>query len=574
MPIARLTQNIPEAQLDAATRTKLNSPGGLDQAAVDARIQAVKANTAPIANGWVRNGLYAEGNGVIGDATRWAAANHRHPFTEHEAEVQNSFTGNAWEPTTKVEFSVVASTTRVNLTTNRPAANTARNLAYSSTVSDISPARVNHWVTFRVREADVGADNIRVNFDTGGTAFSNPASVKLNDPPSNNFREVDRWTTGGVTWVAFSVLMQNVPVGARFGGQEFDKFELDLSRVDPSNIIEEFHATERLGTTTLGDGPGVGTFFSSLNGVHRSTFTLFSPTFDLDTAANQHGLVIGRVTLTLSGRSSTSTGFTDGHDTVHRFGGFVSYRDVVAASALFNASAARTSGGLAGGVALDSVDYYDATTPAGDVTVYIARNANNELGYYYEYAPRTGYTGTGHTNVASDLDLFYEHSGVGASGGGSLVTQPLGSTVKVHFTENGLSTGTLLASYTWSTTGVDIMSYTATSSGLAHINFITHMQADAPTGGGGRVYADQRIIRTRASVDTIIARDTEYIRNVTTIDNERYRTISVWHQVQAGDVIKLQAFVALQNSQAAQATAANGVTWGAANNEIEIYMSP
>ena len=77
VPVERLTQDIPEAQLDSGTRAKLNARG-LGQTAVDARIQAAKANLAPLMVGWIRDGAYEPGDALIGNSARWAAMNHRH----------------------------------------------------------------------------------------------------------------------------------------------------------------------------------------------------------------------------------------------------------------------------------------------------------------------------------------------------------------------------------------------------------------------------------------------------------------------------------------------------------------
>ena len=298
---------------------------------------------------------------------------------------------------------------------------------YTSAVVDVSPRPDDNRVLYmRVPLAEVDSGQVRLNLDLDGEAGSNPQEVRLNADQitaPRRFREVDR----NATHVAYGLQFTSIAEDAQLQMQKYDKAQLNTDYVDVDDVFppptgatdgdvltlvdasentrawRASHATGRLGTTALADGPGAGLFISSLTATRPSAFTLFSPTFDLDDAANQHGLALGSVTLTLSGRSSQSIGFGDGNDSVHRFAGFISYREL-AQSTVYQA-------GTHLGVALDSVDFYDATTKSGTVTVYLARNAANQLGYHYVYTPESGYVGSGHTNVASTLEVFYEHSG-------------------------------------------------------------------------------------------------------------------------------------------------------------------
>ena len=577
LPVARLTQNIPETQFDAGTRAKLNRPAGLGAMAVDARIQAAKANLAPLMVGWLRGADYEPGGAQIGNSPRWAASNHRHALSTKQASFWNAVQGEGWNATTKIQFAVTtAGGTALRFDSAKPGANAARAFHYTTSApDDVSPRRVNVWITARVSDADADKNSLRINNDVGGGDDPNPKYIVLGQDQDNNFEETDRWTdASGDSWVAYSYLAQNLPVGATLGGEEHDPLEFNLDLLDIQNIISALHDQQRLGTTTLGDGPGVGLFISSIVGNSRSTFTLFSPTFDADDAANQHGLAIGRVTLTLSGRSSTSTGFGPGHDTKHRFGGYVSYRDMEESSA-FNSAALFTSAGLAGGVALDAEDYYDGTSVSGTVTCYIAKNAANEWGYYYEYIHRTGHVGSGHTNVASNLALFYEHSGVRTSPAGPSLTAAsitdaasIATPVDVYFTTTGVSGGSVLPNSTTWTPWFDLLTYTipASLAGVNDMRFQIHAQTDEQRAGDGRVWADLQITRTRASVDTVIGFEQEYIRNVQfgPSDNLRTRLVPALDMSVAGDVIKLQGRIAAQTPDATAK-----VTWGA-SNELKI----
>ena len=170
VPIARLTQNIPETQLDAGTRAKLNATGGLGQTAVDARIQAAKANLVPLMVGWIRDGAYEPGDALIGNSTRWAAQNHRHPLATKQASFWNAVDGEGWNSTTKIRFAVTtAGGTALRFDSTKPAANAARAFHYTTAApNDVSPRQVNVWITFSVADADADKNSLRVNYDVGG----------------------------------------------------------------------------------------------------------------------------------------------------------------------------------------------------------------------------------------------------------------------------------------------------------------------------------------------------------------------------------------------------------------------
>ena len=461
---------------------------------------------------------------------------------------------------------------------------------YTSAIVDVSPRPDDNRVLYmRVPLAEVDSGQVRLNLDLDGEAGSNPQEVRLNADQitaPRRFREVDR----NATYVVYGLQFTSIAEDAQLQMQKYDKAQLDTDYVDVDDVFPETgdasdgdvltlvdasentrawrasHATGRLGTTTLADGSGAGLFISSLTGGHRSTFTLFSPTFDADDAANQHGLALGRIKLTLSGRSSSSTGFGSGWDETHRFGGYVSYRDMQASSS-FNSAAAFTSAGLAGGVALDSADYYDGGVVSGYVTAYIAKNAQNQWGYYYEYIPRTGYSGSGHSNVASDIELFYEHSGVAItpSGGSTatLQTVTLAADVVAPF-----PAGTGAFNTAWT----DIISHTITAAQAGVNGFDIQIHAEftgTPTTGAQRVWSEERIVRTRGAVDTELARKTTYIRNqngvpVTQIVNEN---ISVWDDSESGDVVKVQGRSA---RQVTDDLGSNGITYRASGTSFQI----
>ena len=134
------------------------------------------------------------------------------------------------------------------------------------------------------------------------------------------------------------------------------------------------------GVTELANGPGAGLAVTSSNEDKRTALTLFDPSnassFDIDLATNRAGEILITVELTLHSRSANSIGFDqvsqNGRRTATIEG--LAFVSSVRRSALY--SATQTNGVLIGDVPI-----YNGSAELGTLGLYLARNAENQLGY-------------------------------------------------------------------------------------------------------------------------------------------------------------------------------------------------
>ena len=562
------TDNVPANKLD-------------ESAIVNSRV----ANAAPENIGVVDttddNGYEKDGAAITTDAspTRWADQKHRHPWREHEAEVFNSFDGNKWEDTAQGEIRTIDGADLRPYT--EPDTNTIitdnallTGFHWSATPSDLTPRSDNNRrIYLRVPLSAEASGSWRINFETGDGTATPQTRTLSDDQTRDTIYEVNR----NATHIYYAAQYTSVPSDARMRVQEFDKFMLDLDRVDVSNIAARVHINERPGATVLQDGPGAGmalTNWQTNNVRSAGGFSDFSPAFDLDDANNQYGEFLSEITLRMSGRSSTSIGFNTEHDTVHRI------TDFAFASALRGTTA--YSSGSVEGLAIGSVDLYDASTKAGTITVYLAKNALNQVGYYYRYTVETSpaYQGTASSSISSNISVAFEHGDVpevpsgGGGGTGSLTRTVLASDVIAPFDGSTANWGAWTNVFTHTVAAAEV--------GINNYNVHSHVQYsdDNTPDGAKRIFAEERITRTRSSVATTLTEVTHYIRNAnwgptgnteTTEHATRniHTSLSVWDTAVAGDVITHQARAARQD------TASDGsLSWKATNTAFELYHSP
>ncbi len=138
-------------------------------------------------------------------------------------------------------------------------------------------------------------------------------------------------------------------------------------------------------TQSLHAGPGNGlTINSSGQAARRSSLTTFSPAFDLEDSAKDLGIITVQAKLRLTRRFVDTIGF-DQQRTARRGIALegMAFASQVKADAAYSATA--DNGEKIG----DAVIYNGATT-LGTVSLYVARDANNALGYYLSYAGKSG----------------------------------------------------------------------------------------------------------------------------------------------------------------------------------------
>ena len=125
-------------------------------------------------------------------------------------------------------------------------------------------------------------------------------------------------------------------------------------------------------------GTGVGQSITSSGQTRRQPFQRFSPVFDLDDADKQAGVLTVEAVLHFATRSDTTIGFGAGNDQTATIAGFT-FAQTVRGSTAYSATA--NNGDLIG-----SLDVYEGATKLGVYSLYLAKDANNQLGYWLLYA--------------------------------------------------------------------------------------------------------------------------------------------------------------------------------------------
>lgn len=170
------------------------------------------------------------------------------------------------------------------------------------------------------------------------------------------------------------------------------------------------------GLQTVHDGSITGITVTHASRDVTNTLSLFSPTFDL--GDNGSGELHYRITLTFA-TSSVRYRFNDNGKLVES----ITVTGVVFASTLGALNDFNVSGGfstevyaMANGIQI-GVESAQGTPVSlsgiGRVYVYLAHNANDQLGYLVSY---DGGSGTGNFSVSADLDLRYLSADTGTAG--------------------------------------------------------------------------------------------------------------------------------------------------------------
>ena len=145
-----------------------------------------------------------------------------------------------------------------------------------------------------------------------------------------------------------------------------------------------------LALTKLAQGTGAGLSIVTSTADVRNALSGFTPTFDLDDADKQTGILQVEASLTLARGSVTTLGFdTNGTNplTTKRVNGFAF------ASQLRNDDAYVSAvDGDVHGTVIAKLPVYNSTVKLGDVSLLIGRNANNQVGYALVYEGDVGAT--------------------------------------------------------------------------------------------------------------------------------------------------------------------------------------
>ena len=171
---------------------------------------------------------------------------------------------------------------------------------------------------------------------------------------------------------------------------------LTVEQVAPDGTVTTttWHAG---GLTKLFEGATAGLTVTSINSAARSAFQAIAPTFDLDDYAD--GLVTAEVEFTRGAASGPGLGAGAG----------ASFRAVGVAStgALQRLPAYAAGGAALAGIEVAAVGVFAGTTERGALSLHLARNANNEVGYVIDYAAGGG-SGAGNIAVSGRLTLVFQ----------------------------------------------------------------------------------------------------------------------------------------------------------------------
>lgn len=152
--------------------------------------------------------------------------------------------------------------------------------------------------------------------------------------------------------------------------------------------------------TELIDGPGTGMSVTNSGDSFRRNLHLFTPAFDLDDDDKQNGEITVEATLSITGRGDSRIGFDTAAGGETRILGFTFAQTVREATAY--------SASVENGVAINSTDVWRGTTKIATVTLYLGRNVNNVLGYYWRHQ---GLSGSYNYTFGVGLRVAYIHNG-------------------------------------------------------------------------------------------------------------------------------------------------------------------
>ena len=174
-----------------------------------------------------------------------------------------------------------------------------------------------------------------------------------------------------------------------------------------------------LSLTQLIDGPGEGVTTQSGSSAASSVFRLFDPdgsptNFDLDDTENANGLLEIEATLRFASSSHTTVGFDSTALQTKRETDFM-FASALRSSSVYSAT-------VRNGILADtwSINNTANNSHIGDVSLYLARNSANQLGYYFYYEPDAGGASI-NFSIQSTLEIAFLHNdgaGQGIPAGG------------------------------------------------------------------------------------------------------------------------------------------------------------
>ena len=162
------------------------------------------------------------------------------------------------------------------------------------------------------------------------------------------------------------------------------------------------------GSLAVHDGPGIG--ISTVGQDRRNVFTAFAPAFDLDDTDKQVGVVAVSARVSFTARGSNTVGFDENTaDPLLEatFSGLTFATSLRASTAY----AGNADNGIQIGAA---VPVRNGSATLGNLSLYLAKDGNNQLGYYLTYDHLAG--SITFTLSMPELEIGFIHSDAGPSG--------------------------------------------------------------------------------------------------------------------------------------------------------------
>lgn len=302
-----------------------------------------------------------------------------------------------------------------------------------------------------------------------------------------------------------------------------------------------------VGITSLADnavGPGIAV--TSLTGNHASAFQLLSPTFDLDDADNQAGLLEFEIRRTMTNPSPANLGYGSGNDATATIFARVRVRDL-RNSTVYSATEEN-------GVLIGKSDAMAGSVKVGEERTYLAKNAANQVGIYTRYAFESGHSTAGSYNGGLRVDGDFLHN----------EAPPQAAASELGITQLSITTTALTptAAGTW-TAYSTVAEYSVLDDKAFFIDI--HAKPDfsrAPASGADRVVIEWHALRVRGAVTTEIWDYVHYPRFGNFFGLPAPADTYEWAMSnmfivpggQVNDVIRIQARAIQQQSQAVTST--------------------
>ena len=188
--------------------------------------------------------------------------------------------------------------------------------------------------------------------------------------------------------------------------------DISVTQNDPMDTLTvAYTGTSPRAFTLLQDSSPIGISVANHATVRRNQLRLFDPNFDFDVASNQHGIIDLEATLAFGNRGDVQIGFDDNTSDPQlssRMTGFVTGTAVRTATAYAN--------NADNGAKLFDWSIKKGSDDVGTVSLYLAKDSQNRLGYYLVYHPGDDSQSNWDMTLALTAVFFHTDAGAQTSG--------------------------------------------------------------------------------------------------------------------------------------------------------------